>query len=58
MGCNADVIDHQMNPIVRTVDAQNDSVGTVARVRRALFQGIEIAGRRYIFLAASTSQAR
>ena len=47
-----------MNPIVRTVDAANDSVGTVARVRRALFQGLFISGRHYKFLGHGTSQAR
>jgi hypothetical protein len=33
-------------------------LGTIARVRRALDAGLDIAGRKYVFLASGTSQAR
>jgi hypothetical protein len=48
----------KMNPVIRKIDQMNESEGTVARVRRALTHGLEIAGRKYVFLAAGTSQAR
>ncbi len=47
----------QVNESVKSAHSINDRVGTIAKVRRALDHGLEIAGRRYLFLAASASQA-
>jgi RNA-dependent RNA polymerase len=48
----------QVNASVKEADAINPSAGTMARVRRALQHGLIIAGRKYVFLAASASQSK
>ncbi|KAJ9096569.1 hypothetical protein QFC19_007101 [Naganishia cerealis] len=48
----------QMNPSVRAVDGINESVGTLARIRRVLNHGLFLAGQKFEFLAASASQMR
>lgn len=48
----------QVNASVKEADAINPSAGTMARVRRALEHGLVIAGRKYVFLAASASQSK
>jgi hypothetical protein len=48
----------QVNGTVKNAHSLNELAGTIARVTRALDHGLVVAGRRYVFLAASSSQAR
>ncbi|BEJ13713.1 hypothetical protein CspHIS471_0308870 [Cutaneotrichosporon sp. HIS471] len=48
----------QINPTIIGADEQAPHLGTLARVRRALNCGLEIAGRHYVFLAYGASSAR
>ena len=48
----------QVNASVKEANAINPSVGTLARVHRALKHGLIIGGRKYVFLAASASQLK
>lgn len=47
-----------INDSLRAADRRNPKAGPVARVRRILASGIEVAGRRYSFLASGASQSR
>lgn len=48
----------QINPTVLSADEAVPYDGTLARVRRALQFGLQIAGRHYVFLAYGASSAR
>lgn len=48
----------QVNPTVLEADQAEPAEGTVARVRRAMMNGLNIAGRHYVFLAYGVSSAR
>lgn len=48
----------QVNVSVKEANAINPKAGTMARVHRALEHGLVIAGRKYVFLAASASQLK
>lgn len=48
----------QINPTVLAADSIEPAEGTVARVRRAMTNGLKIAGRHYVFLAYGANSAR
>lgn len=48
----------QVNPTVLEADQMEPAEGTVARVRRAMMNGLNIAGRHYVFLAYGATSAR
>lgn len=48
----------QINATVLEADRAEPAEGTVARVRRAMMNGLNVAGRHYVFLAYGDSSAR